>query len=278
MSNDTPDSQAPKRSSNRRIAAPATGIAGVYDRLLRSYKGLIHGLTMLPIYLLACVIMGVSLTPGVYLFQSVSTLTSEYPNSIQFLGYGISIAVGFYLYGLSLVLVIPVFNRPVLSILKPTRAPFHSVQVFPWYLHNSLLYIIRYTFLEFITPTPINLWFFKRMGMKIGKGVQINTANITDPAMITLEDGVMLGGSATVIAHYGVNNVLILSPTILRKNAMIGLRAIIMADVEIGEGAKILPNSVVLPKTRVPAGETWGGVPAKKINLSEFTQQNSSSS
>lgn len=260
--------EKPALSSRPRLSeAPTSGIAGFYDRLLRSYRGLMHGLTMVPIYILAMLIMGTGFLPGIALFHCVTEWTANSENWVRYWAYGLNVAVGFYAYGLTLVILIPIVNAPVLKFLKPFRTPFHSVQVFPWYLHNSLLYIIRYTFLEFITPTPINLWFFKRMGMKIGKGVQINTSHITDPAMITLEDGVMLGGSATVIAHYGVGGIMILSPTILRKNAMIGLRAIIMADVEIGEGAKILPNSVVLPKTRVPAGETWGGVPARKIDL-----------
>ena len=43
-------------------------------------------------------------------------------------------------------------------------------------------------------------------------------------------------------------------------------------DVEIGEKAKILPNSVVLPKTRIPAGETWGGVPAIRIPKEQMDQ------
>jgi serine acetyltransferase len=45
-----------------------------------------------------------------------------------------------------------------------------------------------------------------------------------------------------------------------------------MAGVRIGEKAKILPNSVVLPNTQVPAGETWGGVPAQKISQKNLVQ------
>ena len=103
------------------------------------------------------------------------------------------------------------------------------------------------------------------MGMKVGIRTEINTSNISDPGLITLEEGVTIGGSATIIAHYAVHGYLIIAPVHIRKNATIGLRAIIMGGVEIGEGAKILPNSVVLPKTIVPAGETWAGIPAKKL-------------
>jgi acetyltransferase-like isoleucine patch superfamily enzyme len=58
---------------------------------------------------------------------------------------------------------------------------------------------------------------------------------------------------------------LIIAPVVIRKNAVIGLHAKILADVEIGEGARILPGSVVMPKTVVPAGEIWGGIPAVRI-------------
>ena len=43
-----------------------------------------------------------------------------------------------------------------------------------------------------------------------------------------------------------------------------------MGDVQIGEGAVILPHSVLLPGARVPAEETWGGVPAQPIDRSDM--------
>jgi serine acetyltransferase len=43
-----------------------------------------------------------------------------------------------------------------------------------------------------------------------------------------------------------------------------------MGDVEVGDGATVLPNSVLLPGSRVGAGETWGGVPARRITRDEM--------
>mgnify|MGYP000588390086 FL=1 len=69
------------------------------------------------------------------------------------------------------------------------------------------------------------------------------------------------------VAHYAQAGYLVIAPVKIGSRATIGLRAMIMGDVVIGEGARVLPNSVVLPKTRIPAGETWGGVPAVRIDL-----------
>jgi acetyltransferase-like isoleucine patch superfamily enzyme len=110
------------------------------------------------------------------------------------------------------------------------------------------------------------------MGMKIGNGTIINTIHISDPSLIEMGRKVTLGGSVTIAAHYGQGGFLVLSPVKIGDKATIGLRAIIMGGVEIGEGAKILPNSVILPKTRIPAGETWGGVPARRMEMAELAK------
>ena len=104
------------------------------------------------------------------------------------------------------------------------------------------------------------------MGMKIGRGVHINSTHISDPAMIELGDKVTIGGSAVIAAHYAQAGYLIIARVRIGRGATIGLRATIMGDVVIGDGARVLPNSVVLPKTRIAAGETWGGVPAVRLD------------
>ena len=105
--------------------------------------------------------------------------------------------------------------------------------------------------------------------MRIGKNCQINSTAISDPSLIELGDYVTIGGSATICAHYASGGFLVIAPVKIGSGATIGLRAIIMGGVEIGEKAKLLPNSVVLPKTKIPAGETWGGVPAIRLSTAK---------
>lgn len=76
-----------------------------------------------------------------------------------------------------------------------------------------------------------------------------------------------IGGSASIMAHYAQGGYLVVAPVRLCFGATIGLRAIVMGGVEIGEKAKVLAGSFVLPNTRIPAGETWAGIPAQRIEL-----------
>ena len=242
------------------------GFSGIYTRLLRRYKTLGHILHLLPFYAVVCLVIGLALVPGIALFAFFGPSTA-FDSPLRYPIIGAMFALAYLLYGLSLVFIIPLVNLLFVGRLKAWRGKYHSSYSVKWYIHNGLTYIVRYTFLEFITPTPINVFFYKLMGMNVGRNVQLNTTHISDPSLIEIEDNVTVGGSAVLIGHYGMNGFLILAPVKIGKGATIGMRAIVMGAVEIGAGATVLPGSVVLPKSKIPAGEYWGGVPAKKLDM-----------
>ncbi len=243
-----------------------TGFAGFFEVMLRRFFTFVFLFSAVPIYLIACLSMGLALTPGIYLFQFISGLNLE-PLFLRYLTFGIGISAGYFLYGLSLVFILPTVVFIFRAYPKPSRTSLYSVESYRWFFHNCMLFIIRLSFLDVITPSPVNNLFFKLMGMKIGKKVHINTSYITDPCLISIGDRTVVGGSATIIAHYGQKGVMIIAPVKIGAKVTIGLRAIIFGGVEIGEGASVMPNSVVLPKTIIPAGEIWGGVPAQKMDF-----------
>jgi len=194
---------------------------------------------------------GISLTPSILFFKGLTKISENWNIVGQaFLG-GIGISFGYFIYGISLIFVCPLANKLNPWKVKPWRGSWYSLQGVPWYYHNALTFLVRFTFLDFITPTPLNNLFFKMMGMKIGKGVVINTTYISDPCLITLEDHVTIGGSVTMFAHYGQKGILILAPVVIKKNATIGLKASIMGDVIIEEDVIIAPHDVILPKSRI---------------------------
>ena len=249
------------------------GLARILENTLREFRILMHLALLAPLYLVGSLCVGLALVPGFYLFHFVDRLSSGFSQLARFWLLGSSLAAGYFLFGFCLILIAPALNTLFRTRLQAWRGPYYSLPAIRWYIHNGLTYLVRFTFLEFITPTPFNLLFFRLMGMKIGDGTLINSSHISDPSLIQLGRKVTLGGSVTIVAHYGQGGFLVLAPVKIGDKATIGLRAVLMGGVEIGEGAKILPNSVVLPKTIVPAGETWGGVPARKIETQDLLQK-----
>lgn len=228
------------------------GLLGFIESHFRKFRGVGFATIMAPIALLYIFCLGVSLAPGITLFQYTVEATTSYPVVFKNLLIGFSLAAGFCLYGLTLIFVVPAVNKLLPLKVVPQRTTWYSLGVVPWYYHNALTYLVRYTFLEFITPTPLNKLFYQMMGMKVGKGTIINTSNISDPCLIEIGDNVTIGGSATLLAHYGMKGFLIIDRLVIKDRAVIGLKATVFGDVEIGVGAMVKPNEVVMPKTRVP--------------------------
>lgn len=246
------------------------GIAGFFETLLRKFKTLMQLTLIIPLYGVASVILGISIVPGVIIVREAHLFSASYSPLISAFIIGAALVASFFACGFTAMIVLPIINKLFVGQLKQWKGPYYSLEAIRWYIHNGLLYLLRYSFLEFVTPSPFGLWFYTAMGMKVGRNSVINSTHISDPSLIQIGHRVTIGGSATIVAHYGQAGFLVLSPVLIEDDVTIGLRATVMGGVKIRKGAKILPNSVVMPKTEVPAGEIWGGVPAHKLDLKKM--------
>ena len=255
-----------KRTYTDPLDSDKRGLAGFFERLLRNFKTALHLILITPIYAVVGLTIGAAAAPGIYLFELMRDLASAQTGPLHYVLLGAALAAGYFGYGFTLLFVVPTVNFVLRLNLKPWRGSYYSIETIRWYIHNGFTYLVRYTFLEFVTPTPFNILFYKMMGMKIGKGTAINTTWISDPSLIELGEKVTIGGSVHLVAHYGQGGYLVLAPVKIGDRVTVGLKATVMGGVTIGAGAKVLPSSVVMPKTVIPEGETWGGVPARKID------------
>jgi len=225
---------------------------------------------VLGVYAIVASALGLALTPAVLVWQWVA----EWGARLSMLGHAFAIALGtavaFFVFGFALLVVVPVYNLVLPTRVRPFKGGYYTLRAAPWLLHNALFYLVRYTFLPFVTLTPFGIWFLKAMGMTIGRHAFINTEYISDPQLIQVGDDAALGGSVRICAHFGGGGHLTVAPVTIGARATLGLAVTVMGDVEVGDGATVLPNSVLLPGSRVAAGETWGGVPARRITREEM--------
>ena len=231
------------------------GMTGLVETFLRRFRTLAFILFIAPLGAVCCLSIGLALSPAIFVFHTVSHLSADWVMPLRYVALGCGISMAFMTYGFSLVFIVPAVNL-LMPRVRAFRGPWYSLGAIPWYTHNGLTYMVRYTFLDFITPTPVNILFYRMMGMKIGKGVMINTSNISDPCMITLGDYVTVGGSAHLLAHYGQKGYLVIAPVKIGHGTNIGLKASIMGGAQIGEKVMIKPHAAVLPRTEIPDGST----------------------
>ena len=244
----------------------------IFEAVLRRFARTSYLFAVLLMYFLASISFGMALAPALWVSHMMVSIFSPLMTG-DWLGWfvmGFTYALAFFVFGLSLMVTVCVLNFILPTRFKRFKGGYYTIHAVPWFLHNGLFYLVRFTFLPFATLTPFGILFLKGMGMKIGKHAFINTDYISDPSFIELGDDVTLGGSVRIFAHYGGGGNLVIAPIKIHDRATLGAGSFVMGDVEIGEGAVILPHSVLLPGARVPAEETWGGVPAQPIDRSDM--------
>ena len=240
------------------------------DRVLRRFARVSYHVFVALVVVIAASAMGCALAPAVWVWHTALAWSAGLPAFYRFLAPGFALAAAFFVFGFALLLIVPVYNFVLPTRVKPFKGGYYTIHAVPWALHNVLFYLVRYTFLPFVTLTPIGIWFLKSMGMTIGRHAFVNTELISDPRLITLGDDVTLGGSVRIFAHYGGGGNLVIAPVVIEDRATVGIGVTIMGDVRIGKGAVVLPHSALLPGSRVGEEETWGGVPARPIPREEM--------
>jgi serine acetyltransferase len=105
-------------------------------------------------------------------------------------------------------------------------------------------------------------------GASVGKDIALG-GKLVDPHLIRIEDGAIIGEGSVVTAHAINSGSIFLAPVIVGRRATVGVGAVVYPGVVVGEGAVITANAVVRSGTQIPAGEVWGGVPAKRLRGSD---------
>lgn len=121
----------------------------------------------------------------------------------------------------------------------------------------------------------------RHLGVKIGKNCLISTRNwSSEPYLITIGNNVQITNDVYLHTHGGGQAARRLYPNFdvfgkieVKDWAYIGCNSQLMPGVTIGEGSLIAAGSIVTKS--VPAGEVWGGNPAKRLcSVEEYIQRN----
>jgi hypothetical protein len=165
------------------------------DRWVRRFGRTSYALVVVLTYLLAATALGLAAAPALAAAARLFALAARLPPPLAWGLRGFALALGWFIFGLALLGVVALYNKLLPTRVRPYRGGYYTLQAVPWFLHNGLFYLVRFTFLPFATLTPQGVWFLRAMGMKIGRHAFINTEYISDPSLITI------GDDAVVLPH-----------------------------------------------------------------------------
>jgi acetyltransferase-like isoleucine patch superfamily enzyme len=110
-------------------------------------------------------------------------------------------------------------------------------------------------------------WYYRGMGARMPDSVLLGAGSrITDPWFVEVGENVVIGADAVILGHLGHGDQIVLGRVAIGDGAVVGMRAVIFPDVRIGHNARVGAGAIVVRGTVIPDGETWAGVPARRIS------------
>lgn len=200
----------------------------------------------LVLYFIGAIIIGTALFPAALL---VMWVWQSFIGNERILFSCLALAGGYFLFGLTLVLIVGLVRTVLFINLKEGDYKIGSLEMLKWYFVNALFLCVRTAFMEFMMLTPLCALFYRLMGARLGKNVQINSKNVADHSLLEIGDNSVIGGNATVIGHSFESKGLHLERVKIGKNVIVGLNAVIMPGVNIGDGAVVAAGAIVPKQT-----------------------------
>ena len=209
-------------------------------------------------------LFGLAIMPSYFLFLEITDRTNGKGELIEAAGFCMSLGLGYILWGIVLLLICGTLGSIFRIRKEEGRYPLRSFLTIQW-AFSLVSHRVAQMFLGLVIPSFLATMYYRMMGAKIGSGVQLNSIRINDASMITIGDGVVVGGDATINGHLVESGEIVLAPVVIGDGALIGGGSIVQPGCRIGKGS-VVATRAVLPKwTDVPDGEIWGGIPAKFI-------------
>lgn len=161
--------------------------------------------------------------------------------------------------------------RTIVALMRERNMPLVAFPVFViQYACKAWLFLL----MSEIMPPGISEWFHRLRGVKVGKDVFIDRHARIDgayPEKVIIEDQARITAGACVMAHMKAGQYLadnyfpfVVKEVRICKYAFIGLNAVILPGVTVGEGAVVTCNSVVYQNVKPYTVVT--GNPAKMVS------------
>jgi non-ribosomal peptide synthetase-like protein len=175
----------------------------------------------------------------------------------------LALSVAGCLYGLASFLFVVALKWVFMGRYRPCAkamwTPFVWVSEAVTNLYESLAVP---NFLGFLRGTPMLPWALRLLGARIGKGVFMNTTDVTEFDCVTIGDEAELNAWSGPQTHLFEDRVMKIGTVDIGARTTIGTRTTILYDTNVGDGVRLGPLTLVAKGERLPAGTHWEGSPA----------------
>lgn len=116
--------------------------------------------------------------------------------------------------------------------------------------------------LDFLRGTPMLPWALRLLGAKIGKGVYLNTTDLTEFDCVRIGDAAELNAWCGPQTHLFEDRIMKIGLVEIGAQTTLGPRTTILYNTQVGDRVRLGPLTLVAKGERLPAATHWEGSPA----------------
>jgi non-ribosomal peptide synthetase-like protein len=157
--------------------------------------------------------------------------------------------------------VVVALRRALLAGLRPGSYPRRgSVALRVWFI-DRLAAMLR---MDRLAGTPWAATYARLCGHDVGRDAVLGSIPAT-ASLVRIGAGATVAANVDTYGHWIEGDRLIVGEVVIGAKASVGSRCTLMPGAVVGEGAELEPGSVL--EGVLPAGERWGGVPARRVGV-----------
>jgi non-ribosomal peptide synthetase-like protein len=117
-------------------------------------------------------------------------------------------------------------------------------------------------FMRYLRGTPWLPLAFRLLGCRIGRGVYMDTTDITEFDCVQIGDHSELGALSCPQTHLFEDRVMKIDHVEIGSHVYIGPRSAVLYSARVGDNARLGPLTLVMKGEHIPGATSWAGLPA----------------
>jgi len=182
----------------------------------------------------------------------------------DWLNLAIELSVSGIYYGVGSFLFVVALKWLLIGRYKPRAEPMWTPFVWVSEGLTSIYESIAVpNFLEFLRGTPLLPFMLRLLGVKIGRGVYMDTTDVTEYDCVQIGDHSELNAWSGPQTHLFEDRVMKIGCVQIGERVTVGIRSTILYDSRINDGVMIGPLTLVMKGEALPPESAWIGSPAQ---------------
>lgn len=221
------------------------------DRFLRN--SFCFELASVVAYLFFSLVFAAAGIPAVFLLRLVVVRWWEAPAFAAI--FSLALFLAFCVFLVSAVLFVGSVERILSLGIKPGAYPVGSLIFFRWLVLSGLHLWMIHLVLPFWRGTNWIKIYLRIAGAKVGRESFLNTSHFYDPYLLTIGDGVIIGGETFVSCHLFEAGHLIISPITIADGTLVGASSYLTPGTKTGVNSHVGMYTYLRRNTEMRDGE-----------------------